>query len=177
MYNYSLTQVVLAIALWESIRSIIAFLSCIEKFFRKKSNPVKFEFLKWSLSCFKLMTHIICISITVEVMLSRDFSVIYFYLGLSFLLFGMLLRILSIISLGSMWSYRVALLEQHVVVNTGIYKYFRHPAYIGNIYLVGLALLFCAPISSFLAMFFIIVFSVLRVSKENQLIWGLKRVM
>lgn len=95
--------------------------------------------------------------------------------GLIILLIGLLLRVLAIITLGTMWSYRVALLEQHKFINEGIYKHVKHPAYIGNIYLAGLSLSLCAPISSIISMFLIAIFYLIRVPEENKILLVLKK--
>jgi len=59
----------------------------------------------------------------------------------------MLLRISAIRTLGELWSYRIEIKEGHKLVKSGIYKYLKHPAYLGNVYLIGILSLF-NPLSS-----------------------------
>jgi len=175
MQDFTLLQLFSVLVLWGSVQFALMLLSRFEKRFRKRNNPIQTEYQQWSLPIFKLMLQVLSVFIALEAALSSHFSIDYVLIGSSLLLIGLLLRILAIISLGRMWTYRVAILEHHTVVNTGIYKYLRHPAYIGNVYLVGLALVFCAPVSSIISMCFVIIFITLRVPREHRIILQIDR--
>jgi protein-S-isoprenylcysteine O-methyltransferase Ste14 len=53
------------------------------------------------------------------------------YVGIAVILLGMLLRIVSIVTLGRFFTYNVAIREGHALITTGVYRWVRHPAYTG----------------------------------------------
>ena len=64
-------------------------------------------------------------------------------IALCFLLGGLVIRWLSIISLGKFFTVDVAVQVQHTLVHSGLYKYVRHPSYTGLLAeFVGLAVYF-----------------------------------
>lgn len=46
---------------------------------------------------------------------------------------GLIIRITSIIKLKQLFTYTVAKLENHELIETGLYKYIRHPGYLGQL--------------------------------------------
>lgn len=56
-----------------------------------------------------------------------------FYIGLALLLIGQLFRLTAILTLGRNWSVKVISVPHFKRVKKGIFKYFRHPNYIGVI--------------------------------------------
>ena len=75
------------------------------------------------------------------------------YLGISLVVIGFTLRFCAIRSLGEKFS--LELKEQSVIVTTGVYKYVRHPAYIGSILnIAGLSLLYLPVAVTYLAFAF-----------------------
>jgi protein-S-isoprenylcysteine O-methyltransferase Ste14 len=54
-------------------------------------------------------------------------------IGLFFIFFGMLGRVISIRMLGKMFTVDVNIADDHRIVKSGVYKYIRHPAYLGAI--------------------------------------------
>jgi protein-S-isoprenylcysteine O-methyltransferase Ste14 len=63
--------------------------------------------------------------------------------ALCFLIGGLVIRWLSIISLGKFFTVDVAVQEGHALVLSGLYKYIRHPSYTGLLVeFVGLAVYF-----------------------------------
>lgn len=66
-----------------------------------------------------------------------------FGLGLAFVLVGLVVRRIAMATLADRFSYRVAVRDDHEVVDDGLYRWVRHPAYTGGAvgYLgIGLAL-------------------------------------
>ena len=168
--DLTFTQLSTVFILFAFIWIVTKLLSRLEKIYRQRSKPVQKEYLQWSLPLFKIMTFVICLAIAAESTFLGSFNSSLFFMGLCLLVFGMLLRILAINTLGPMWTYKVVRLHEHTKVRRGIYKHLRHPAYIGNVYLVGLALIFSAPLSALLAMFFVLAFILVRASKEQEII-------
>lgn len=58
------------------------------------------------------------------------------YLGCLFIAFGVTIRIMAVITLKQQFTTKVSIIEGHKIVETGIYRIIRHPAYLG--YLVSL---------------------------------------
>lgn len=54
-------------------------------------------------------------------------------LGIGLILFGMTIRLISIISLGRFFTVDVAIRQGHMLKKDGIYRYVRHPAYTGSL--------------------------------------------
>lgn len=55
------------------------------------------------------------------------------YLGLSLIMFGMIVRWVAIIKLKSMFTVDVSIQQDHKIVKNGLYKSIRHPAYLGSL--------------------------------------------
>ena len=64
----------------------------------------------------------------------RDFSFSLFFVGLTLFLIGQSLRIIAIKTLGERWSTRILSLPNAPVINNGIFKYLKHPNYLGVIF-------------------------------------------
>jgi protein-S-isoprenylcysteine O-methyltransferase Ste14 len=56
-----------------------------------------------------------------------------FYLGLAVMLLGMAFRFWAVATLRSFFSYTVQIKEGHQVVESGPYRFVRHPAYAGSL--------------------------------------------
>jgi protein-S-isoprenylcysteine O-methyltransferase len=64
-------------------------------------------------------------------------------MALCFLTVGFIVRWISIVSLGKMFTVNVAIQEEHHLLQTGLYKYVRHPSYSGMLFqFLGLAIYF-----------------------------------
>ena len=57
----------------------------------------------------------------------------YFAIGMSFFVLGLVIRIYSIMTLRQFFTYSVAKVQDHKIVETGLYKFIRHPGYLGQI--------------------------------------------
>jgi protein-S-isoprenylcysteine O-methyltransferase Ste14 len=71
----------------------------------------------------------------------------FMYLGFALVVAGLALRQWAISALGLFWASTVRILKQHKVVNSGPYKYVRHPSYTGAfIFYIGLGFIARSPI-------------------------------
>lgn len=62
--------------------------------------------------------------------LEFDFNVMGF-LALVFMLAGMLVRTVSVITLRQFFTVQVAIRQGHKIIDAGLYRYVRHPSYLG----------------------------------------------
>jgi protein-S-isoprenylcysteine O-methyltransferase Ste14 len=56
-----------------------------------------------------------------------------FYLGVGMMVAGILIRLWAVSTLRSFFSYTVQIKEGHHVIQTGPYRFVRHPAYTGSL--------------------------------------------
>ena len=59
----------------------------------------------------------------------------FFAIGMSYFVLGLMIRIYSILTLRQFFTYSVAKVENHEIVETGLYKFIRHPGYLGQLIL------------------------------------------
>jgi protein-S-isoprenylcysteine O-methyltransferase Ste14 len=57
----------------------------------------------------------------------------FFTIGMSLFVIGLIIRIHSILTLRQFFTYSVAKVENHEIIETGLYKFIRHPGYLGQI--------------------------------------------
>lgn len=57
----------------------------------------------------------------------------FFALGMVLILLGLTVRIYSILTLKQFFTYSVAKVENQKIVETGLYKFIRHPGYLGQL--------------------------------------------
>ena len=57
----------------------------------------------------------------------------FFIIGMSMIVIGLMIRIFSILTLGQFFTYTVAKVENHELIETGLYKFIRHPGYLGQL--------------------------------------------
>jgi len=57
----------------------------------------------------------------------------FFAVGMGLIVTGFLIRIHSILTLKQYFTYSVAKLDNHPLVETGLYQFIRHPGYLGQI--------------------------------------------
>ncbi len=90
--------------------------------------------------------------------------------GMSFLLVGLTLRILARRSLGKHFSYALRTINGHTLVKHGIYRYIRHPAYLGYLLIFfGVTLLFSSWYG-FLIMLLLIPCFLYRIGIEEEML-------
>jgi protein-S-isoprenylcysteine O-methyltransferase Ste14 len=73
----------------------------------------------------------------------------FFAIGMALFVIGLLIRIYSILTLKQYFTYSVAKVENHKIIETGLYKFIRHPGYLGQLIIfIGIS----ASISNWLSM-------------------------
>ncbi len=58
---------------------------------------------------------------------------IFFIIGSIFALFGLIIRVTSILTLKQQFTYTVTKIENHELIEKGLYKIIRHPGYLGQL--------------------------------------------
>lgn len=148
--------------------------SKIEKLFRKKELHPKISYEeKNSLRYFKLFKNVICIISSFEfsfIAESRNFIALNITFGMFLVLIGIYLRIIAIYTLGKYWSYNVRILENHEIIYKGIYRFIKHPAYLGNVFILGIFLVSNLYFSLLVSFIFITGFNLWRINSENKLL-------
>lgn len=61
----------------------------------------------------------------------------FFIAGMALFGIGLLIRIHSILTLKQYFAYSVSRLDDHAIIATGLYKYIRHPGYLGQLLIFG----------------------------------------
>jgi protein-S-isoprenylcysteine O-methyltransferase Ste14 len=57
----------------------------------------------------------------------------FFAIGMGMVVIGFIIRIYSILTLKQYFTYAVAKVENHQIIDTGLYKFIRHPGYLGQV--------------------------------------------
>ena len=57
----------------------------------------------------------------------------FFAIGMALFVIGLMIRIHSILTLKQYFTYSVAKVENHKIIETGLYKFIRHPGYLGQL--------------------------------------------
>jgi len=57
----------------------------------------------------------------------------FFVIGMALFVIGFMIRIHSILTLKQYFTYSVAKVENHKLIETGLYKFIRHPGYLGQL--------------------------------------------
>jgi protein-S-isoprenylcysteine O-methyltransferase Ste14 len=57
----------------------------------------------------------------------------FFAIGMVLFVIGFMIRIHSLLTLKQYFTYSVAKVENHKIIETGLYKFIRHPGYLGQI--------------------------------------------
>jgi protein-S-isoprenylcysteine O-methyltransferase Ste14 len=73
----------------------------------------------------------ICFVVFTKIQISR--SILLPYLGLVVIIAGMIIRFTAVVSLGKLFTVNVNISENHRIVQHGIYRFIRHPSYLGAI--------------------------------------------
>jgi len=58
---------------------------------------------------------------------------ILFIVGIALFVIGLIIRIHSLLTLKQYFTYSVAKVENHKIIETGLYKFIRHPGYLGQL--------------------------------------------
>jgi protein-S-isoprenylcysteine O-methyltransferase Ste14 len=57
----------------------------------------------------------------------------FFAIGMALFVIGLIIRIHSILTLKQYFTYSVTKVENHKIIETGLYKFIRHPGYLGQL--------------------------------------------
>jgi len=57
----------------------------------------------------------------------------FFVVGMALFVIGFIIRIHSLLTLKQYFTYSVAKVENHKIIETGLYKFIRHPGYLGQL--------------------------------------------
>ena len=87
------------------------------------------------------------------------------YISIALILIGLTLRIISIKHLGNNFSLRLE--KPQTIVKTGIYKYVRHPSYVGSLMLISGIFLANQTVGF---IYFVFVFFLSRIKQEEQIL-------
>jgi protein-S-isoprenylcysteine O-methyltransferase Ste14 len=107
----------------------------INRLFRAKKKS-KVDFDKGSMrNIWRVIgvANLIAVSSAVFLTLPISKSVAIPVLGALLIVAGMLIRILSIMNLGKMFTVNVNINDNHRIIKQGMYKFIRHPSYLGSI--------------------------------------------
>jgi protein-S-isoprenylcysteine O-methyltransferase Ste14 len=78
----------------------------------------------------------------------------FFAVGVVLALTGLMIRVGSILTLGQYFTYSVAQAENHKLIETGLYKFIRHPGYLGQLMIfAGISI----SLSNWLAVLFMMI--------------------
>jgi protein-S-isoprenylcysteine O-methyltransferase Ste14 len=58
---------------------------------------------------------------------------IFFAVGMVLFILGLMIRIHALLTLKQYFTYSVAKVENHKIIETGLYKFIRHPGYLGQL--------------------------------------------
>ena len=144
--------------------------STFEKMWRSKSkvacSAIMIDYK--SLYIFKKIRLILIIAGAFESTLHNTPGYTALICGLVLYVIGIGLRSAAIFSLQEFWSYHVIRISNHKICKLGIYSVLKHPAYVGNIYILGVLLMMMAPCTAFFSFLFIVVFGSYRISLERK---------
>jgi len=93
------------------------------------------------------------------------------YTGLAIILAGMAVRFLAVWSLGSRFTVNLAISEEHRIKTNGMYRWVRHPSYLGSIIsFIGFSLSLNNAISLVVILLLVVPSFLYRISIEERLL-------
>ena len=97
------------------------------------------------------------------------------FLGMSTFLVGVCYRLWAIRTLGQYYSHRVQTLAQHQIVDSGPYRFTRHPAYTGMIIAnAGISMYFFNRVTVGVFLFILVPAILLRIRIEERTLFGIE---
>jgi len=114
----------------------------INSFKKNQLKSVKKKRDNYSLLLIRITTIIsIIIALLLSVAKIDLLSSWFFVLGVAFMVLGFLIREWAIITIKQFFSFQVSIYSNHKLVNKGLYRFIRHPAYTGAlITIIGLGI-------------------------------------
>lgn len=129
-------------------------------------------------SSLKILWITISLSITIGIFLRKTeffvtaeyYSIIY-YSGIFLVCIGLLIRWIAILKLRSAFTVNVSVSDDQTLVQTGMYKYIRHPAYLGSLLsFLGLAIIFNNWLTLVIIFFPILISFLYRINIEEKVL-------
>jgi protein-S-isoprenylcysteine O-methyltransferase Ste14 len=78
----------------------------------------------------------------------------FFAIGMTLIVIGFIVRIHSILTLKQFFTYSISKVENHKIIETGLYKFIRHPGYLGQLIIfIGMSI----SISNWLSILFMMI--------------------
>jgi protein-S-isoprenylcysteine O-methyltransferase Ste14 len=94
---------------------------------------------------------------------------IFFAIGFGFVIVGLIIRVQSILTLRQFFTYSVAKVDGHTLVETGLYKSIRHPGYLGQLLIfIGISTSLSNWLSILFMMFPVMVGYIYRITLEEK---------
>jgi protein-S-isoprenylcysteine O-methyltransferase Ste14 len=132
------------IYIYIAVDALIIFFFIIERILRKGNDAKTFEKSKYD----KRSTNLLGFSFVISTMLiiyapllnhykigTLKLNLSYNMFGIFIMLLGISIRIIAAITLGRFYTRTLRKTDNHELISTGIYKYVRHPGYLGTILL------------------------------------------
>lgn len=66
-----------------------------------------------------------------------DYSTTFFAVGVALIIAGLAIRIHSIKALNQQFTYTITQIDNHMLIESGLYKHIRHPGYLGQLIIFG----------------------------------------
>mgnify|MGYP001240548090 CR=1 FL=1 len=93
----------------------------------------------------------------------------FFGVGMSLVVIGLMIRIHSILTLRQFFTYSVAKVENHEIIETGLYKFVRHPGYLGQLIIfMGISISISNWLSIFVMMLSVTLAYLYRIKVEER---------
>lgn len=112
---------------------------------KSKQSKVVWQEITKTLLYFKIavpLALILSIFLFQEGILSYGQHWLFVTLGITLIVFGLIIRWMAIQKLSGLFTVKISIMEGHKLITSGVYKYIRHPSYTGMIiYYIGLGLL------------------------------------
>lgn len=103
-------------------------------FFTSNAKKVGHVYYRWTfIALFSIYILIVSSSVAEYFLIIKTVNAFISMSGFIIFLVGVLLRRISGKNLGRNWSFHVEIKENHELITTGIYKYLKHPYYLGVI--------------------------------------------
>lgn len=167
-----LSRICMLLIVYAVLRLVFQLLSTFEKSYIYRRIVAGIIYEKWSLKVFKFAKKTVLVLASIECtyfpsLVSDELKVLAFAL----FVIGIWLRISAITTLGTLWSYHIEIREHHEVIRTGIYRYLKHPAYVGNIFIPAFCFLIGSLYTSAFALIFICAFYIYRSNMEEYFLY------
>jgi len=139
-------------------------------FFASKDRKVGHIYYRWTFITLSSIYILIVLSSVAEYFLIiKTVNVFISMSGFIIFLAGVFLRRMSGENLGRNWSFQVEIKENHELITTGIYKYLKHPYYLGvMLELAGVCMISNSFYSLLLVLFVQLPLLAIRISLEEK---------